>query len=96
MSMQKQPRQKPAFWYVEITDTFGGEANYSWIRRYKVKASTARGAALKVNREYGPYRLNLVMRGETTRHDFAGACICMFTEMWDAQRHNLTNSVTEI
>lgn len=21
-------------WQIEVTDTFGGEANYSWVRRY--------------------------------------------------------------
>jgi hypothetical protein len=25
---------------VEVTDTFGGEANYSWVRRYSVDAPT--------------------------------------------------------
>lgn len=31
-------------WFIEVTDTFGGETNYSWIRRYAVKASSERGA----------------------------------------------------
>ena len=22
---------------IEVTDTFGGEANYSWVRRYEIK-----------------------------------------------------------
>lgn len=25
---------------VEVTDTFGGEANYSWVRRYSIAAPT--------------------------------------------------------
>lgn len=25
---------------VEVTDTFGGEANYSWVRRYTLEGST--------------------------------------------------------
>lgn len=24
-------------WFVEYTDTFGGEANYCWVRRYYLK-----------------------------------------------------------
>jgi hypothetical protein len=24
-------------WNIEVTDTFGGEANYSWVRRYTVE-----------------------------------------------------------
>ena len=26
---------------IEITDTFGGEANYAWVRRYAVEVPTA-------------------------------------------------------
>jgi hypothetical protein len=25
-------------WTIEVTDTFGGEANYSWVRRYEMDA----------------------------------------------------------
>lgn len=35
-------------YYVEVTDTFGGEANYIWVRRFKVHANTMRGAMRKV------------------------------------------------
>lgn len=28
----------------EFTDTFGGESNYSWCKRYPLKAKTWRGA----------------------------------------------------
>ena len=38
---------------VEITDTFGGEFNYSWIRRYIVKAKSMRGAIVKIAHDYG-------------------------------------------
>lgn len=31
-------------YYIEVTDTFGGECNYCWIRKYAVKASSERGA----------------------------------------------------
>lgn len=27
---------------VEVTDTFGGESNYSWVRRYTVDAPTTK------------------------------------------------------
>jgi len=37
--------------FVEITDTFGGEANYSWVKRFIVRASTFRGAISKVSKE---------------------------------------------
>lgn len=35
-------------YFIEQTDTFGGEANYSWVRRYIVLAKTERGAMRKV------------------------------------------------
>lgn len=28
---------------IEVTDTFGGEANYCWVRRGKTRAKTRRG-----------------------------------------------------
>lgn len=37
-----------SIYYVEVTDTFGGEANYTWVRRFKVHANTMRGAMRKV------------------------------------------------
>lgn len=42
---------------VEVTDTFGGEANYSWVRRYTIEAPTA---------DYGTpaYRRTLVRRAK--------------------------------
>jgi len=40
-------------WDIEITDTFGGEANYCWARRFTVKAKSIRGAVNKFAREHG-------------------------------------------
>ena len=40
--------RKQNLYFVEETDTFGGEANYSYVKRYIVKASTERGALRKV------------------------------------------------
>jgi hypothetical protein len=41
-------KQKKLF-FVEYTDQFGGEANYSWCTRWIVSASTERGALRKVS-----------------------------------------------
>ena len=35
---------KTQIFYFEYTDLFNGECNYSWIRRYRIKASSTRGA----------------------------------------------------
>ena len=39
--------------YFEMTDTFGGENNYSWIKRFAVSAKTLRGALIKLSKETG-------------------------------------------
>jgi len=72
MQNTKQP------FFVEITDTFGGEANYSWVKRFIVRASTFRGAISKVSKETG-YSFKCVMSaGDMSRYDAKSACICAF------------------
>lgn len=39
--------------YFELTDTFGSELNYCHVTRFKVYASTIRGAVGKVSKETG-------------------------------------------
>jgi hypothetical protein len=82
-------RKNQTFYFCEVTDTFAGEANYSWVRRYKVKATTKRGAVLKVAREQGfSGRIRKDMdTGDMTRHNVRGAAICIFTEWFDEDNH---------
>ncbi len=37
----------------EMTDTFGGEANYCWVRRVSIEANTEAGAIRRVKKELG-------------------------------------------
>lgn len=88
----------PSFFFVEVTDTFGGDANYCWVDRYKVKATTMRGATAKVSKLRG-YQGRLKLEGnygDMTRHDIRGACICMFTEEWGDDYHSGLMHVQEI
>lgn len=63
---------------IEITDTFGGEANYSWVRRYTCEAKSFLGAINKLAREYrAGWRKNWDC-GDEARYDLSGACICCF------------------
>ena len=63
---------------IEITDTFGGEANYSWVRRYTYEAKSFLGAINKLAREYGSgWRKNYDCF-DYARYDFNGSCICCF------------------
>lgn len=64
--------------YVEVTDTFGGEANYSWVYRFKVHAKSFRGAIVKVGREMGlPFRVACHFP-EFSRYDSKSGATCAF------------------
>lgn len=64
----------------EYTDTFGGEANYSWVRRGKVTAKNFAHAIRKVKQELGIlWRTRKVMdTGDMARYDLVNCCQCIF------------------
>ena len=67
---------------IEITDTFGGEANYSWVERktFDVDGLTDRQIELKARELIGltGVRCDRVDFGDMVRWDVRGACICAF------------------
>ena len=67
-------------YFIEMTDTFGGEANYCWVNRFIVSASSERGAMRKVAKKTG-FAVRNVGRD---RWDAVGACVCYFIEWIDA------------
>jgi len=70
-------------YFVEMTDTFAGEANYAWVNRFKVTARSAAGAIRKVSNETG-YRFRKQSDfGDCLVHDAVGACVRAFTHEWD-------------
>lgn len=77
-------------YFVEITDTFGGEANYSWVTRHKVRASSERGALIRVNRDSG---LGFRSAG-CGRYDSRTGVTCAFIEPWDDEAHGQLLHVT--
>lgn len=77
--------------FVEITDTFGGEANYSWVTRHKVRAKTERGALIRVNRDSG---LGFHTAGGS-RYDSRSGATCCFIEEWDEDAHSQMPQVSE-
>lgn len=79
------------FFFVEITDTFGGEANYSWAKRLHVRANTMRGAINKVSRETGLSWRCVGDYGDQKRYDSVSSCTCFFIEEFDIESHGLTN-----
>jgi hypothetical protein len=73
----------------EMTDTFAGEANYCWIKRGTVKASSFTGAirAAKRQVDWLPRRHRVDMRcGDMVRIVAKGAPICMFITWHDDSR----------
>ena len=65
-------------YHIEVTDKFGGEANYSWRKQWLVKATTARGAMSKLAKLEGGGWRKQWDTGDTARYDLRGACICAF------------------
>jgi hypothetical protein len=65
-------------YHIEITDTFGGEANYSWKKDFIVSAKSPRGAITKLAKSQGSGWRKHWDSGDTVRYNLAGACICAF------------------
>lgn len=82
------PRPVPGYLF-DVTDTFGGEPNYCWARRYAVCADSFTEAVRKVNKEEGYGRLRKVMTtGDFERWNVQGACICIMG-WWADGPHDL-------
>ena len=71
------------YFFIEMTDTYGGESNYSWVNRFIVKANTMRGAMCKVSRGVGCHTRKVMDCGDFRRYDVIGACICFFVNYVD-------------
>ena len=69
-------------YFIEMTDTFGGEANYCWVNRFIVSASSPRGAMRKVCARTGD-KVQCVMPGDPERWDSRTDCVCYFVEWVD-------------
>lgn len=65
-------------YFVEMTDTFSGEANYSWVNRFMVTAKSPQGAMQKVSKETGYKTRKTLDSGDFQRYDAKGACVCFF------------------
>jgi hypothetical protein len=85
-----------ATYFVEITDTFGGEANYSWVTRHKVRASSPRGAMIRVNRDSGLGFRRTADYGDSLRYDSRSGATCAFVSEWDDAAHGGYMLVNEL
>lgn len=86
------------FWFVELTDTFSGEANYSWVTRVKVQARTLAHAVRRFSKDAGfTRRLSFQYDdGTSARYNIRGAALCFFVCAWDDECHSELFHVREL
>ena len=73
--------------YIEITDTFGGDANYSWVTRHAIYAKSERGAIWKLSRNSGMNWHCVSDYGDSgKRYDSKSGATCAFVEWFDTER----------
>lgn len=82
--------------FVEMTDTFGADANYSWANRFLVSAKTIRGAMCKVSRETMSSVRKGCDTGDTARYNAIGACICFFVSYADGREKERYSRIKEL
>lgn len=85
-------RANQSIFFVEVTDMYDGEANYSWVHRFKVHASSHRGAIRKVQNEMnlGSVR-SLGTFGDSTYYKVVNAAICAFVDGYEDQAEHYSN-----
>jgi hypothetical protein len=62
-------------YFVEVTDVYGGEANYSWVTRHAIYAKSERGVAHKMARRTG-----LKWRYDGIKYVSKSGATCFFVE----------------
>lgn len=74
--------QKPLY-YIEVTDVFAGEANYSWVSRHIIRAKSPRGAINWLARNSG-----LNWRNDGIKYISLSGATCAFIEDYDKDAHS--------
>ena len=75
-------------YYVEITDTFARDANYSWVTRYKVtSAENENEAIIKISNESGIDWVKQWGDGTVSRYDSESGLTCLFICEYDDDEH---------
>lgn len=83
MNAQQKPRRPQRLFFIEVTDVFGGEANYSWVTRHVITATTRRGAVNKFSR-----LSSMEWRGTgSDRYDSKSGATCFFIDEYDEESH---------
>ena len=75
-------------YYVEITDTFAGEANYSWVTRYKVTSTeNENDAIIKISNESGINWIKQWDDGTFSRYNSESGLTCLFISEYCDDEH---------
>lgn len=79
-----------ALYFVEMTDMYGGEANYSWVTRHAIRAKSERGAVCALARRSG-----LKWRNDGIKYLSRSGATCAFIEPFDPDAHGAYNFSTD-
>lgn len=69
-------------YFVEVTDVYGGEANYSWVTRHAIRAKSERGAICALARRSG---LRFVNDG--VKYVSRSGATCAFVNYFEPEYH---------
>ena len=76
------------YFFVEMTDTYGGEANYCWVKRFIIKSVSMRGAVQSLALRVGSGWKCTLNTGDFRRYDSNSGLTCFFIEEFDEDNHN--------
>ena len=80
---------KKNLFYIEVTDVYGEEANYSWVTRHVISASTMRGAVNKFSRNSSiNWHCTTNCEDLVCRYDSKSGATCFFIEYYDEELHS--------
>ena len=69
-------------YFIEITDMYCGEANYSWVTRHVIRAKSERGAVNALSRRSG-----MNWRFDGLRYLSKSGATCAFIDMYEKEFH---------
>lgn len=90
-ALQASDKKKKNTYVIEMTDTFNGEANYSWVRKYQTQSVSVRGAITKLAKHYGRNFRQDYCDKFSARYNAVGASICVFVEEVDKDDESLVS-----
>lgn len=80
---------KMSQFFVEITDLYGGEANYSWVTRHKIRAKSRIGAIRRLNKVSGlGFRVKEKWGYYPDKYVSRSGATCAFIVEWDESEHS--------